>query len=118
MSEELKVLESKLAQPELSKQDIVEGLEARFFLTLRGYHQKTGIESDPADIKNKLKGYFEAGFKEVGVARDQASREQFEKVKEIVDYEIQLFRIDVVDGDLSEEHNRMCDELLSKFPAS
>ena len=117
MSEELKSLESKLAQSTLSKEAIYEGLVDRFILTLQGYHQRTGIQSVQEEVKKRVRDYMEAAFKEVGVTVEQASRENFEKVKDIVDYEIQLFRIEVIDSNLCNGHNQICEELLAKFPA-
>ncbi|HEX9758912.1 MAG TPA: hypothetical protein VGB26_14110 [Nitrospiria bacterium] len=117
MSDEVGNLEAMLAKETLSKKEIYEGLITRFIETLRGYHKKTGIDSDPKEVKTKIRGYMESAFKEVGVDVEIADQEQFEKVKEIVDYEIQLFRIDVVDGDLSEKHNQVCEDLIKKFPS-
>jgi hypothetical protein len=117
MSDELSNLEAMLAKDTLSKKEIYEGLITRFIETLRGYQQKTGIESDLEDVKTRVRGYMDSAFKELDTEVEKADQEQFEKAKEIVDYEIQLFRIDVVDGDLSEKHNQVCEDLIKKFPS-
>ena len=117
MSEEAKALEGMLSKQNLSQREIYEALALRFILTLGGYHKKTDIESTPEEVKEKISNYMEAAFKEVGVEIEKGNREQFEKAKEIVDYEIQLFRIEVIDGDLCDEHNDVCDKLFKKFPS-
>ena len=117
MSEEAKTLEALLAKPSLSQREICEGLVLRFILTLQGYHQKTDIQSSPEEVKEKIWSYMESAFKEIGTEIEQGNREQFEKAKEIVDYEIQLFRIEVVDDALCDEHNGVCEALFKKFPS-
>ena len=117
MSDEASSLDAMLAKESLSKKEIYEALITRFIETLRGYHKKTGIESELEEVKGRVRGYMEAAFKEVGVEVEAADQEQFEKVKEIVDYEIQLFRIEVVDHDLNEKHNEVCEALIKKLPS-
>lgn len=117
MSEEAKALEVLLAKPNLSKGEICEGLVLRSILTLQSYHKKTGIQSSPEEVKEKIWGYMKAAFKEIGTEIEQGNREQFEKASEIVDYEIQLFRIEVLDDALCDEHNSVCEALLKKIPS-
>ncbi len=117
MSEEAKTLEVLLAKPSLSQREICDGLVLRAVMTLQGYHKKTDIQSSPEEVKEKIWGYMKSAFNEIGTEIEQGNREQFEKVREIVDYEIQLFRIEVVDDALCDEHNSVCEALLKKFPS-
>ncbi len=118
MKPAVEILEEKLSKRWLSNKAVRDAMIASFIKTLQGYDQNNGKTRSEPEINKLVHNVAETIFQEMGVGFEVPTKKELVQIGQTMVERLGLLEFSGTDRPLLEEHQKVCETLLSKMDES